>query len=682
MKTLVWTQKAPGVWSATAGNASTYTPLSVVGIEPALDSLKVLGSKPFPFNPQLIMTEQIGGRTIACFPLDGNEKIFGLGLQFMRVNHRGRTRYLRVNSDPIIDVGESHAPVPFYVSSRGYGVLVNTSRIVTIYCGSCGRKGYPVTLKDRNKDPDWQATPPSDLVEVVTSSSGFEVLVFAGNDIQDVVKRYNLYCGGGTLPPRWGLGFWHRVPTSFTDEQAIAEAEEFRKRQMPCDVIGLEPGWHTKSYPSTYEWSGRFPNPTEFVSKIGSMGFKINLWEHPYVSPEARIHPKLEPLSGSHTVWGGLAPDYSLKEAQDILKDQHERDHISIGVSGYKLDECDGSELTGSSWMFPAHAVFPSGHDGEQVRQVYGLTLQKMILDMFKKHDRRTYGLVRASSAGASPLPFALYSDLYDHRQFVRALCNSGFSGLLWSPEIRSARNAEEWIRRLQVVCFSPLAMLNAWADGTKPWSFPEVEGIVQKYINLRMRLMPYFYSAFARYHFDGTPPFRGMALEIGTQDEIDDLHFANMEKDDQYMAGDSMLIAPLFTGQNSRDVFLPKGVWYDFETGERFEGGKVINVSAGLEKLPIFVKEGGIIPMMPIMQCAPKAGEAVTLEVWHFGNTSSTFSLFDDDGETFAYEKGLYRWRTLEVEVSPDGARHGSIPEVDDGWNSSYSDVTWKFIY
>lgn len=682
MKTLVWTQKAPGVWNATAGNASTYTPLSVVGMEPALDSMKTLGDKPFPFNPELIMTEQIGGRTIACFPLDHNEKIFGLGLQFMRVNHRGRTRYLRVNSDPIIDVGESHAPVPFYVSSKGYGVLVNTSRIVTIYCGSSGRKGYPTVLKDRNKDSDWQATPPSDLVEIVTSSSGFELFVFAGNDILDAVKRYNLYCGGGTLPPRWGLGFWHRVPTTFTDEQAIAEADEFRKRQMPCDVIGLEPGWHTKSYPSTYEWSGRFPNPAEFVSKMKSMGFNINLWEHPYVSPEAKIHPKLESLSGSHTVWGGLAPDYSLKEAQDILKDQHDREHISIGVSGYKLDECDGSELTGSSWMFPAHAIFPSGHDGEQVRQVYGLTLQKMILDMFKKHNRRTYGLVRASSAGASPLPFAIYSDLYDHRQFVRALCNSGFSGLLWSPEIRSARNAEEWIRRLQVVCFSPLAMLNAWADGTKPWSFPEVEGIVQKYINLRMKLMPYLYSAFARYHFDGTPPFRGMAMEIGTQDEIDNLHLANMERDDQYMAGDSMLIAPLFTGQNSREVFLPKGVWYDFETDERIEGGKVINISAGLEKLPIFVKEGGIIPMMPIMQCAPKAGEAVPIEVWHFGNTSSTFKLFDDDGETFDYEKGVYRWRALDVEISSNGVRQGTMSDVDNVWKSSYSDVTWKFIY
>jgi len=122
-----------------------------------MDSLEAMDEKQFPFNIDSIITEQVGNKTIACFPLDKDEKIFGLGLQFIRLNHRGRTRYLRVNSDPIMDIGETHAPVPFYVSSKGYGVLVNTSRIVTIYCGSSGRKlKMPSgTLKDRNQDRDW-----------------------------------------------------------------------------------------------------------------------------------------------------------------------------------------------------------------------------------------------------------------------------------------------------------------------------------------------------------------------------------------------------------------------------------------------------------------------------------------------------------------------------------------------
>jgi len=677
-KILNWSKKAPGIWSSIIGSPEAFTPFSAINVKPALQALKKRENTPFPFNPDSIKVDIISSRIIIRLPLKEDEKIFGFGLQFMRINHRGRTRYLRVNSDPKIDTGETHAPVPFYVSSRNYGVLINTSRIVTIYCGSCVRKDskYSSIIRDRNTDPLWMATPISDSVEIMIPGNGVEIFIFSGNTVLDVVERYNLYCGGGALPPRWGLGFWYRMPTNFNAEQIIREAEELRKRDFPCDVIGLEPGWHSKSYPTSYEWSKeRFPQPAEFIDKLRSKGFRVNLWENPYVSPSSKIYPKLKPLSGSHTVWGGIVPDYSLPEAREILKAQHTREHISLGVSGYKLDECDGSELTDNSWIFPAHATFPSGHDGEQMRQVYGLILQKMITDIFHERNIRTYGLVRASTAGASSLPYVLYSDLYDHRQFVRALCNSSFSGLLWTPEVREAKSSEEWVRRIQVACFSPLAMLNAWSSQMKPWSFPEVEPIVRKYIKLRMQLIPYFYSAFARYHFDGTPPFRAMALE-------DDLSKTDAaEIDDQYMAGDSILVAPLFGNERAREVFLPEGIWYDFETGERFRGGQVIQVSAGLEKIPLFVRNGGIIPMMPALSHVPQAGEPVPLEIRHYGTVSGNFKLFDDDGESYAYEKGFYRWRILEVKVLPDGKKQGSISKVEDGWNSSYGRITWKFI-
>ena len=674
MSTLDWLEEAPGIWRTAVGIPEDLTPLALSQAQPKHDALAQMGKPAFPLPMEAIFTQAQTSRTVINFPLENGEHLFGLGLQFMKLNQRGRTRYLRVNSDPRADTGETHAPVPFYVSSSGYGVLVNTARIVTVHCGSCGRKRTPTVIRDRNQDRQWQATPPASLVEIVVPAEGAELLIFAGNTVQEVVQRYNLYCGGGTLPPRWGLGFWHRVPTSFSAEQVIEEGDEFRKRDFPCDVIGLEPGWHTKSYPVTYEWSpDRFPEPAEFVGTMKEKGFRINLWEHAYVSPDAAIHAALEPLSGTHTVWGGLAPDYSLEEAQQILVQQHEQEHLAIGVSGYKIDECDGSELTGSSWMFPAHAEFPSGHDGEQIRQIYGLLLQQMTAEMFRKRDQRTYGLVRASMTGSAPLPYVLYSDLYDHRQYVRALCNSSFSGLLWTPEIRSAANGEEWVRRLQVVCFSPLAMLNAWSSGMKPWSFPEVEGIVRKYMKLRMELLPYFYSAFARYHFDGTPPFRAMAFE-----NVDDKH---LDLDDQYMAGDSLLVAPLFAGEQRRDVYLPEGVWYEFETCERFEGDQTISVEPGLERIPVFVRDGAIIPMMPPMDHLPLQGEPMPLVVKHYGKPGATFQIFDDDGETHAYERGDYQWRTLTAASAPDGSPEGHVSEVEEERSSAYGPITWQFM-
>jgi alpha-glucosidase (family GH31 glycosyl hydrolase) len=471
------------------------------------------------------------------------------------------------------------------------------------------------------------------------------------------------------------------VPTLYSAEEVVQEAEEFRERGYPCDVIGLEPGWHSKSYPCTFEWDrGRFPDPAGFARTMGEKRFRLNLWEHPYVSPEASIYPKLEPLSGSHTVWGGLAPDLTLPRVQEIFTEQHHAEHLEVGISGYKLDECDGSELTGSSWMFPGHATFPSGLDGEQMRQVYGLLLQKITRDLFRERDQRTYGLARASLCGASSLPYVLYSDLYDHRRFVRALCNSSFSGLLWTPEVRSAKSAEEWVRRMQTVCFSPLAMLNAWSSGTRPWSFPEVEPIIRKYLDLRMRLLPYFYSAFARYHFDGMPPFRAMALEVGAAPRTD-LDDALLVADDQYMAGDSLLVAPLFAGQEEREVLLPAGVWYEFETGERFDGGQRIVVRPGLERVPVFARDGAIVPLMPALPAAPRAGEVVPLEILSFGTAHGEFQLFDDDGETFAYERGEHRWWRLQVETTADGTRRGLVSTADDGWQSSYGEITWRFI-
>jgi len=130
--------------------------------------------------------------------------------------------------------------------------------------------------------------------------------------------------------------------------------------------------------------------------------------------------------------------------------------------------------------------------------------------------------LIRAANAGSVSYPYVIYNDYYNHKDFITALVNSGFSGLLWTPEVRASRSGEEWLRRMQTTCFSPLAMINAWADGTKPWSSPEVYKQCQEVAFLRMQLLPYLYSTFADYYFNGTPPFRAMNLEEGFESDIE----------------------------------------------------------------------------------------------------------------------------------------------------------------
>jgi alpha-D-xyloside xylohydrolase len=697
---LKWTQHVPGIWKTTVGCTAELSPLTVIGCRPKREALQRMGEVEFPFPVEQAALKPITGttKTLLSFPITADEKLYGLGLQFMKMNQRGRTRFLRVNSDPKQDTGESHAPIPFVVSDQGYGVLIDTARIVTVHLGSTVRLAD--TRADRivdrtNQREQWMATPISERVEFILPPEGADVYIIAGHNALEVVRRYNLLCGGGALPPRWGLGFWHRVPTLFSDKEVLEEALEYRKREFPCDVIGLEPGWHSKSYPVTYEWDEkRYPHPDHFVAEMDRAGFRINLWEHPYVSPDSKLYEPLRPLSGSYSVWGGLAPDYSLEEARVLYKEQHRREHLSVGVSGYKLDECDGSELTGHSWMFPAHAEFPSGHDGEQMRQMYGLMFQSMTTELYREADRRTYGLIRASGAGASSMPYVLYSDLYDHKQFIRALCNASFCGLLWTPEVRKSANAEEWVRRMQAVCFSPLAMLNAWGDGTKPWSFPEVEAIVRHYIQLRMRLLPYLYTAFAKYQEDGTPPYRAMPLvsdaDMVTKDtaaevKVDTVEAAyggsnKREWDDQYMVGDSLLVAPLFAGEQERSVYLPRGTWYGLETGEVYEGGQVVQAAPGLERIPVFVREGAVLPMMPWRPHAPRSGEQVPLILCHFGETEGSCAIYDDDGESCAYERGEAVWRQAEVKRDADGSWSGTISAHHAPFPSTFSGVEWRF--
>jgi alpha-glucosidase (family GH31 glycosyl hydrolase) len=701
---IMWMDAAPGVWRATVGSPQQMTPLSLMEVSPRLEALERLPVTEFPLNENSIHLESISGSFILSLPLSKSEKLYGTGLQFMRMDQRGRTRYLRVNSDPKQDTGETHAPVPFYISDKGYGVWIDTSRIVTIHSGSVMRleETEQEQILDRNSDERWKATLTSSRVEIRMPSEGAVVYILAGPTMLDVVRRYNLMCGGGALPPKWGLGFWHRVPKLFNADETFTEAMDFRLRGFPCDVIGLEPGWHSRSYPVTNEWDeGRFPDPEKFVKTMEEHGFRVNLWEHPYLSPEGKLYERLKPYSGSHTVWGGLAPDYSLPEAQAEYKKQHDAEHVQIGISGYKLDECDGSELTNHSWMFPAHARFPSGLDGEQMRQMYGLMFQKMTTDLFRSHNRRTYGLVRASNAAASSMPYVLYSDLYDHKQFVRALCNASFTGLLWTPEVRRARNAEDWVRRMQTVCFSPLAMLNAWGDGTKPWSYPEVEHIIKHYIQLRMRLLPYLYTAFAQYREEGIPPFRAMPFEVNADDAARaELHSSegarellnttdaaygkrNVKQwDDQFMVGDSLLVAPLWEGESERDVLLPRGAWYGLETGERFMGGGIVRVKAGLESIPVFVRDGAIIPMMPSLSSVPKSGEKTTLELVHFGDGSGECKIYDDDGETYAYERDGGNWWLASVRRMSDGSYSGELkgPDGHGDLPSSYHSITWRF--
>ena len=689
-----WEQVAPGVWKGVVGTPESYSLLQVADVTPKMEGFSRLPEVTLPAFASEIKGNIQDGQTALRIPLQRKEQLYGFGLNFQTVHQRGKILNLHVDHYGGKDNGRTHAPVPFYVSSQGYGVLINSARYITVYAGSGALKDSPnaPVAKDRNTDKSWSSRPYSDAVSILVPAPGTEIYLFAGPAPMDVVRRYNLFCGGGTLPPRWGLGFTQRTQKLYTADQVKQEADEFERQGYPLDFIGLEPGWQSKAYPCTFEWDAtRYPDPSGFVKDMLDKGVRINLWTNPYVSPDSKLYKDMYPVSGSHTVWCGIVPDLAGEKARSLWKDKLNKEHVGIGVSGYKVDEVDGYDF----YLWPDVATFPSGVSAEQMRQTYGLWVQRTTAELYKARNQRTFGLVRASNAGASSMPYVIYNDYYSHPDFITALINSGYCGVLWTPEVRSSKSAEDWLRRFQSVVFSPMAMINAWSSGTKPWTFPEVAEQVKEYALLRMQMMPYWYTEFARYHFDGIPPFRGMSLEAGfnpdaavttelKEKSLEDnpyLEAVTKEIKDQYMAGEYLLVAPMFQGQTERKVVLPRGDWYDFYTGAYVGNGETITVTPGLDRIPVYVKDGAIIPMMEPMLHAPKPGVKVNLEIRHYGKANGSYRLYDDDGETFDYEKGAYAWRDISVVRQKNGKLKGTISKAEKGKPDSVGKVTWRFM-
>ncbi|MBT5186596.1 MAG: DUF5110 domain-containing protein [Kordiimonadaceae bacterium] len=666
-----WQTISPGIWKIELGDMSNEIRYTDFAAEPPkLEVLNKKSSPIFPFNQNPARYIQNNdGRIMVYIPTDLTETIYGYGLQLDGIDKSRTVLDLKVDHWGKGN-GKTHAPVPFYISSKGYGVFFNTARYIKVYTQVGNRKdanNNPTPL-DRNPLPEdkigeWDPQPGAGAVEASLIADGVEVIIIAGDNMLDIVSRYNLLSGGGALPPLWGLGFWNRVHAEHNADQVKADIAEFSKYNIPLDVVGLEPGWQTKSYPNTFEWqTKRFADPEGFTKDLLKQNIYLNLWQNPYISPEAKIYDKMYPLSGSHMVWLGIVPDYMLPEARKIITDQHWNDHISIGISGYKIDEVDGFD----NWLWPDHATFPSGTPGEVMRQTYGLQMQKMMYqDIFKKHNTRTLSMVRASNGAAASHPYALYSDSYDQLEYITGISAASLSGLLWVPEIRSADNGREWLMRFQTTAFSHLAQLNAWSSGTKPWEFDDVTDDVRDVLNLRMQLLPYLYTAFADYNQKGIPPLRAMLLEqnFSTKSEVikgtldsEDNPYATDEvvnRNDQYMFGPSILVAPFYDKfPEERDVLLPVGNWYDFYSGELVGNGTKITITAKSldNKIPLYVKESSVIPMLT--KAVINTGEAYghPLELRLYGTNSGTVRIYEDDGKTFDYQKGNYRIREITV--------------------------------
>ncbi|WP_297817411.1 TIM-barrel domain-containing protein [Segetibacter sp.] len=688
---------ANGIWKITYGTPEKYLPTTFKN-PPATEGLnKMQQVATPPIDVKNIHFSQMAKGVLAEIKIDTSERFYGFGLQTNTFDQTGMRREIRTNSWIVGNIGFGHAPMPFYISTKGYGVVVNSSRYVTFYMASKGKLDERVRNKKLNPREQkielstvnlyGKAVTPSNEVAIqIEGTKGIEIYVFAGPDMMQVMQRYNLFSGGGGIPPLWGLGFKYRAKATFTDKQIEQTGQYFRDNDIPCDMMGLEPGWQTASYSCSFAWNPKnFPVPDSFISKMSNNGFKLNLWEHAYTHPTSPIFEKIAPYSSNYTVWGGAVPDFISAGGRKVFGDYHENEFVKKGITSFKLDECDAADYNKADreWSFPDIATFPSGVDGEHMRQLYGLLYQQTMLNLYRKNNMRTMFDVRASHLYAAPYTSALYSDMYSHSDFVRMVANSGFSGVNWSPEIRETANDADLIRRLQTILMSSHMVVNCWYLNLPPWlqynieknsahellpNYKDLEQKAKKLIQLRMSLLPYLYAAFAKYHYEGTPPFRALILDYPTDKNT-------WKIDDEYMMGESLLCAPFIDSSSERSVYLPAGNWYDYNTNKKYEGGRSYKISMTLDQIPMFVKDNTLLPLAePVEYVTPATVFNVSCKI--YGNPTATVKLFEDNSTNNNFEKGQYNWLHLSWKnTNGTSTRTGSFKK------ELYKIVEWQKV-
>jgi alpha-D-xyloside xylohydrolase len=689
----------PGVWRLRFGSPERFTPDAVREAPARAEAFTNLPpAAPLPFDMKNIRCRVAPSRTTVYVPCEEpGEQIYGFGLDPGAYEQKGLCKNLTVCATVEGKTGASHAPVPFYLSTKGYGIYVDTARVPIVNVARLSPNdaaipgdvsaGSPAT----SEAALYAARAAHGRSEVVFDlpgdSQGVDVYVFAGPAPRDSVARYNLFSGGGAVPPLWGLGLKFRTYTRGDQALVLKSARALRAMNIPCDMIGLEPGWQSASYSCSFTWSKeRFPDPAGLIRELRDSGFKINLWEHAYVHPTSPLFAPLKSRAGDYLVWSGLAVDFADPAASKTFSDFHGSELIDKGILGFKGDECDKQPVSDPTpFNFPYCTVFPSGIDGDQMTQLYGYYYQRSLFAPFKARNLRTWGDVRATTALAAPLPFNLYSDAYAFDQYLRQLVNASFAGLLWSPEVRQAATLDELLNRLALSAYAPQMCLDMWFMPHPVWEqfdrakneahdlLSEAEqhamaGRLRAVVDQRYELIPYLYSAFQRYHNEGLPPVRSLLLDFPNDKKLRNV-------DDAFMFGDNLLAAPLLGGAGSRKVVLPAGVrWYELSARKWHEGGTTVTVSNAPGQMPLFARENSLVPMaQPVQQVESNTVFQVTVKA--FGDHPAPFTLYEDDGVSYDFQSGTIN----RVVLRHTGGARGKIERTGNYPAKRYDIVGWE---
>jgi len=537
-------------------------------------------------------------RATISFRCEPDECFVGTGERFRKMDLSGQTFQLKNQDGQGVNNRRCYKNIPLYLSSRMYGCFYHTSD----YC--------KLSLADHS----------SRSVQFLNNQATIDVFLIGGQTPEEILRGYRMLTGFPPMLPLWSFGIWMSRMTYFSADEVEEICDRLRSEHYPCDVIHLDTGWFRTDWLCEWKFNPeRFPDPQAFIERLAQKGFKISLWQLPYIAAGAEqitVAKANHYISQPCSVLGGVTAnetsessnfstldyagtiDFTYDRATDWYKNKLLKPLLEMGVKCIKTDFGENIHMD-----HKYHGMAP-----ERLNNIYGLLYQKAAYEVTKEVTGDGIVWARAGWAGCQRYPLHWGGDSESSwagmAGSLKGGLHFGLSGFaFWSHDVpgfhstpdfmNSPLDENVYVRWTQFGVFSSHMRYHG-SFKREPWHYPNIAPIVKRWWKLRYALLPYIIGQAEQCTKTGWPMLRALLMHHPHDKQV-------WHIDDEYYFGSEFLVCPVMNSENRRDIYLPEGLWVNFFTGERLEGSRwYYDVEVPLDEMPVFVRPGANIPLYP----------------------------------------------------------------------------------